>query len=238
VTERKRAEQARDDLFASLSHDLKSPLTVIQGQAQFMRRKLDRNPEPGGDGLKRGLEQINATSRAMATQITDLLEFTRQEMGGTIPAAPFDLSLLARERAGLLQQATEQHWIEVEVPPAGPVTLGDRRQLGSVIDNLLLNAIKYSPDGGTIAIDVTRERNDAGDWAVLAVRDHGIGIPADDLPRIFTSYHRGSNVGRIEGSGVGLAGAQRLVALHGGDIGAESSPAGGATFTVRLPLPH
>lgn len=234
VTERKRAEQARDELLASLSHDLKSPLTVIRGQAQLMRRRLDRNPSP--EHLREGLELIDTTARAMATQITELLEFAQQEMAGTMPAIPLDLGELVRERAALYQQSTERHRIQVETPPDGLVASGNRRQFCRVIDNLLANAIKYSPDGGEIVATVMRERASDADWAVISVTDHGIGIPPEDLARIFNPYQRGSNVGRIEGSGIGLAGAKHVIALHGGTIHAESAPGEGTTIRLRLPI--
>lgn len=234
VTERKRTEQARDELLASLSHDLKSPLTVIQGQAQLLRRRLDRDPDP--QFLARGLEKISASTQSMAVQISELLEFARQEMGSTLPPGPVDLTALVRERLELFGQVTERHTIRVQLLSEGPVAVGDRRQLGRALDNLLNNAIKYSPEGGEITVRVVRERDEAGAWGAISVQDHGIGIPEEDLPRIFDSYRRGSNVGRIEGSGIGLAGVKRLVALHGGTVAVASSLEAGTTFSLRLPV--
>jgi signal transduction histidine kinase len=107
-----------------------------------------------------------------------------------------------------------------------------------VLGNLLGNAVKYSPAGGEVAVRVVRERDAGGRaWAVVAVRDQGIGIPVADLPHVFERYRRGSNVGgRIVGSGVGLAGARQIVEQHGGTIAVASEEGRGSTFSLRLPL--
>jgi PAS domain S-box-containing protein len=234
VTDRKRAEQARDDLLASLSHDLKSPLTVIQGQAQLLRRRLERNPDPAF--IAHGLETISASTKAMAMQISELIEFARQEMAGSMPPGPIGLVDLAHERVGLFDQVSERHVVRLFVPDVALITTADRRQLGRALDNLLNNAIKYSPEGGEIVVRVVREQDESGAWGVISVQDHGIGIPPEDLPRIFESYRRGSNVGRIEGSGIGLAGVKRLLALYGASISATSSAQDGTTFILRFPI--
>ena len=109
-------------------------------------------------------------------------------------------------------------------------------RLEQVFDNLLANAIKYSPLGGDIHISVYQETVDRQGWAVVSVRDDGIGIPAGDLPKLFTWFHRAANVGGIPGSGLGLAGARAIVEQHGGAISVASSEGSGSTFTVRLPL--
>jgi signal transduction histidine kinase len=115
------------------------------------------------------------------------------------------------------------------------VGLWDTMRLARVLGNLLDNAIKYSPAGGTITVALGRDERAEGAWAMLAVRDQGMGIPAADLPHIFERFHRGSNVvGRI--AGIGLATARQIVEQHGGTITVESRPNKGSTFTVRLPL--
>jgi signal transduction histidine kinase len=106
-----------------------------------------------------------------------------------------------------------------------------------VLGNLLSNAIKYSPEGGDISVEVTQEEGPAGAWAVVVVRDQGLGIPAADLPHILERFQRAGNViGRISGSGVGLASARQIVEQHGGTIAVASEERRGSTFTVRLPL--
>jgi signal transduction histidine kinase len=119
--------------------------------------------------------------------------------------------------------------------------------LERVLGNLLSNAIKYSPDGGEIAVTVEVEGRKGGgtegggdgegEWAVLTVRDEGVGIPAGEVPKLFERFFRASNVaGRIAGTGVGLAGARQIVAQHGGTIAVASEEGRGSAFTVRLPL--
>jgi signal transduction histidine kinase len=106
-----------------------------------------------------------------------------------------------------------------------------------VIRNMLDNAIKYSPAGGDIVVRADAEECGDGTWAVLAIQDRGIGIPAADLPFVFDRFHRGGNVaGRIAGSGIGLTGARQIVEQHGGAIAVESREGEGSTFTLRLPL--
>ena len=108
----------------------------------------------------------------------------------------------------------------------------DAARLERVLDNLFANALTYSPAGGDIEVRVTRE----DDAVVIAVRDHGLGVPAADLAHVFAPFHRGSNVGRIEGTGMGLAGARHIVEAHGGTLTVESVEGVGSTFTVRLPF--
>jgi signal transduction histidine kinase len=109
-------------------------------------------------------------------------------------------------------------------------------RLERVLENLLSNAIKYSPEGGSITVAIADEEI-GGPWAVLTVRDQGLGIPAADLPRVFERFQRARNVeGRIGGTGIGLASARQIVEQHGGTIAAESAEGTGSTFTVRLPL--
>jgi len=109
----------------------------------------------------------------------------------------------------------------------------DPWRLERVIDNLLSNAMKFTPSGGDVILRISRD----GDWAVLAVEDTGVGIPAADLPHLFERYWRGSNVtGRIAGSGLGLSGARGIIEQHGGTISVASAEGQGSTFTLRLPL--
>jgi signal transduction histidine kinase len=112
----------------------------------------------------------------------------------------------------------------------------DAGRIERVCDNLISNAIKYSPNGGTIEIRLSKSADDGRDWAVLTVSDSGIGIPRSDLPHIFERYRRAANTAVISGTGIGLAGARQIVEQHGGSITVESLERIGSTFTVRLPL--
>ena len=128
--------------------------------------------------------------------------------------------------------------IPQEADEDGPIVGSlDAARLERVVLNLLTNAVKYSPAGGDVEVTLRAERRSDGNWAELTVRDSGIGIPAEDLPRVFERFYRASNVGEhLRGSGLGLAGARQIVEQHGGEIGVRSEPGAGTTFIVRLPL--
>jgi signal transduction histidine kinase len=134
------------------------------------------------------------------------------------------------------QETTERHQLHVTAPVTELVGDYDLARLERVLANLLSNAIKYSPEGGAIEIFVMEHADEADGWNVVQVRDHGLGIPARDLPHIFARFRRGTNVMRqIGGSGIGLASAQQIVQQHGGTIAVESVEGQGTSVTVRLP---
>jgi signal transduction histidine kinase len=121
----------------------------------------------------------------------------------------------------------------VERFPAGPLPMiGDQKLLFQAFSNLLSNAVKYSPGGGPIEVDAAA----ASEHVIVTIADHGIGIPAGVLDRLFERYHRGSNVSGIVGTGVGLYLVKMMVDLHGGSIAVESREGEGSRFTVRLPI--
>jgi signal transduction histidine kinase len=150
---------------------------------------------------------------------------------------PTDLVALARRVAAEYQQLTERHQIRVRATATAVVGNWDAARLERVVVNLLSNAIKYSPDGGVIDLTVAWDRTASPPWAVLRVRDRGIGIPCTDLPRIFEGFHRAHNaVERASGTGVGLMAVRQIVEQHGGTVAARSREGRGSKFTVRLPL--
>jgi signal transduction histidine kinase len=135
------------------------------------------------------------------------------------------------------QATTERHQLVITTAEPELVGSWDAVRLERVLGNLLSNAIKFSPRGGEISVSVGREDGAGGTWAVLAVSDRGLGIPADEVPHIFEHFHRAANVaGSIPGSGVGLASVRHILEQHGGSIAVVSHEGEGSTFTVRLPL--
>jgi signal transduction histidine kinase len=149
--------------------------------------------------------------------------------------APTDLVNLVTQAVTEVQETTDRHRIELETIPT-LVGEWDAARLERVVRNLLENAVKYSVDDDVIELRLARE-DDGESAAVLTVHDHGIGIPPEDLPRIFDRFQRGSNVvGKIAGTGIGLAGARQIVEQHGGTITVSSEVRRGTTVTVRLPL--
>jgi signal transduction histidine kinase len=176
----------------------------------------------------------------MAGQIDDLEDVARLPLQGTrsLSTGPADLVALARRVAQEQQQTTTRHQVSLQTEVSSLPGVWDEARLDRAIGNLVVNAIKYSPEGGQITISARRERDPLGsDWAVLSVQDEGLGIPRADLPRIFDRFYRGSNVtDQASGTGIGLASARQIIEEHGGTIAVESTEREGSTFTVRLPL--
>jgi K+-sensing histidine kinase KdpD len=232
------AIRAREQLLATVSHDLRNPLAVIRGHAQQMRRRLARSAATDAE-LADGLARIEATTRTMAELIDLFVNAALAHAGRplTLKQQPTDLVGLAREIVSEHRLAAPAAHVRFETAETELVAECDSIQLRRVIHNLLSNAEKYTPDGGEIILAVRREVSSPVESAVLEVRDRGLGIPATERHRVFEPFFRGSNVvGQIAGSGLGLAGAQQIVREHGGNISIESQEDAGTTVTVRLPL--
>jgi PAS domain S-box-containing protein len=237
--EAERAVRERDELIALISHDLKNPLTVIQGQAMLLERRLGRGAALEPEQLGHGLTRIHEAASRMTVQIEELLDVALLRAGRALPLdlQPTDLVVLAGRAAQLAQANTERHTLRLVCAEAQLLCPCDGPRVERGLSNLLSNAVKYSPDGGSITVSLGHERDDTGAWAVIAVSDSGIGIPAADLPRIFERFHRAANAaGQIHGTGLGLASVQRIVEQHGGSIMVRSVEGEGSTFTLRLPL--
>ncbi|HEU0116464.1 MAG TPA: ATP-binding protein [Thermomicrobiales bacterium] len=144
---------------------------------------------------------------------------------------------MAEAAVATQQSATDRHTIALDATVATLVGVWEAARIRRMLDNLLGNAVKYSPNGGPVTATLRRADGPDGAWAELTVADRGVGIPANDLPHIFERFHRGTNVAkRIAGSGIGLSGARQIVEQHGGAIAATSVEGQGSVFTVRLPL--
>lgn len=222
-----------------MSHDLKTPLTAIRGQADILLRQIDRTGEVDINRTRKGLELLRTAAIRMATWIDDLLDTARLDAGRSIELhrQPMDLVALAWQSVAEHQRGTQRHRLRVHTNDASLVGVWDPVRLRRVLDNLLSNAVKYSPDGGDVDVWVGLERSDARSDAVLRVADQGVGIPAADLPHVFERFRRATNVvGRIGGTGIGLHGVCQIVQDHGGRIDVESDEGRGTTFTVHLPL--
>lgn len=233
-----RSIRQRDEFLSAISHDLKTPLTVLRGQAQILQRRAARGALDQ-DALLRGLEQIESRSRTMAKLVEELLDVTRLRAGEELPLDRqiVDLVALVREVIAGQNEATDRHHLVVR-PPERPLTgWWDRMHLQRVVENLVNNATKYSPQGGEIALSLSATTSRQRDYALLTVQDHGIGIAEDDLPQIFEWFYRGKNArdGTI-GTGLGLAGVRQIVQQHGGTITVTSQEGIGSTFCIRLPL--
>ncbi|HYO55210.1 hybrid sensor histidine kinase/response regulator [Archangium sp.] len=223
----------RDEFFAIATHDLKGPLQSILLSTQLLRRQLP--PSAHTPGVEARLEQILRGAQRMGELIDHFLEVTR---GGERPLRrePVDLLVLVRTKMRELGPLVATHPVHLHVTGTDFLGQWDAASLERVLDNLLGNAVKYSPRGGTIDVWLGEESPGPEGWVRLRVQDQGMGIPAADLPHIFERFRRGRNVPPvISGSGVGLASAYRLVALLGGTLAVESEEGKGSTFTMRLP---
>ncbi len=235
-----REQAARDEFLSTMSHDLRNPITALKGRTQVLLRRLDRLPAEERETFARHLESMDATSDKMDRLIGELVEVTRQRM--TQPFAlrrgPVDLIRLVRQVTADGAQGSDRHTITVESDGSTLIGEWDETRLDRVLTNLLANAIKYSPAGGEIVVRLSQEQRPSGAVARIAVQDQGLGIPVVDLPHIFERFFRAGNVTTsIAGSGIGLAGAQQIVAMHGGTLSVESVEGAGSTFIVELPLP-
>jgi signal transduction histidine kinase len=238
----RRAQEAlgvRDQVLETASHDLKTPLAAIRAQAQLLQRRAGRLPPPEGERFATGLVTIAGATARMVAIIDEVVDVAHLRMGQALALErhPTDAVALARRLAAEAQETTDAHEVRVEAAVPALVGAWDAFRLERVLGNLLSNAVKYSPAGGEVTVRVAPEDGADGPWAVLVVRDRGVGVPAADLPRVFERRHRGSNVvGRIRGEGIGLAGAKQIVEQHGGTVAVASAEGEGTTVTVRLPL--
>ena len=237
VSERRRFEQLQEEFLSALAHDLMNPLTTVRGQTQLQRRRIARGEPLDGDRLNAALESIDTASLRMSRLVDELADVMRLRAGSEIDLhrESFDLVALARRAVDDYSRTTERHRIEVIAGVETLIGFWDGPRLERVLGNLLGNAIKYSPAGGEIRLRIAREGIGDAEVAVLSVEDCGVGIPQADLSLIFERFRRAGNVESIAGSGIGLAGAKRIVELHGGTISVTSTEGQGSTFTVRLP---
>jgi PAS domain S-box-containing protein len=238
ITPIKELENQKDSFLAAASHDLKNPLTAIKARAQILHRQAVRLPGREASQLADGLRAIDHTATRLTGMINELLDVARLQMGRPLllDRQQVDLADLARQLAAELQPSSERHELVVDVQTDHTVGAWDRARLERVIANLVSNAIKFSPEGGRVTLLLREELHGDARWAVLEVHDEGIGIPPEDVPRIFERFYRGSNVqGAIEGTGLGLAGASQIVEQHGGRLDVTSHEGQGSVFSLLLP---
>lgn len=238
ITAIKDLERRKDEFLATISHDLKTPLTSIKGLAQLLLRQATRTGTIPAERLLSALASMDGSVAQMAAMIDELLDLSRLQMGRSLELEyePVDLIALAREAVDLAQRSAESHRIVLQTDETELVGDWDRSRLQRVLANLLSNATKYSPEGGEVELRLALDA-DGGGSARLTIRDEGVGIPSQDLPHIFERFYRGANTrGQAAGMGIGLAGARQIVEQHGGTITIASVEDAGTTVTVVLPL--
>lgn len=234
----RQAIRGRDEFLAAAAHDLRTPLTVVSARAQILGRRA-RAGQLDPSGVEDSVQRIERSIETLAHRIEWLTDVARLHAGGPLKLElePVDLASMLENLLADYESANDQHTFSLERSGSVPTVTADADRIRRVIENLLNNAAKYSPDGGEIRIMVDTAEELGQRFVRVAVRDPGIGIPDDELPRLFEPFHRGRNVPRqVAGSGIGLATAHRIVAEHGGRIGVESELGAGSTFIVWLPL--
>jgi len=239
ITPLRDLERQKDEFLAAVSHDLKTPATIIKGRANLLHRALAREDSVPTATVVEGLTSIDESTIQLVRLVDELLDITRWRMGQTIELdlGPADLVKLADRLATEYRNMSPRHTITLEHEVKRLVGDWDEARIERVMANLLSNAVKYSPKGGKIVIRTGRIDRNGEDWAAFSVSDNGIGIPPNELERVFEPYFRGSNVTRsISGTGVGLAGTRHIVEEHAGEIRVDSELGVATTFTVLLPL--
>ncbi|HEX3713639.1 MAG TPA: SpoIIE family protein phosphatase, partial [Trebonia sp.] len=227
-------DRAKTTFFSNISHEFRTPLTLIMGPVQELQRLLAE----AGPQVNEELEAISRNGLRLGKLVNTLLDFSRIEAGRMQASyEPADIAQVTAELASVFRSAIDRAGLAFEVdcqPLPEPVYL-DRGMWEKVVLNLLSNALKFTFDG-SVRIAV---RGD-GDGTVVTVADTGIGVPEQEMPRLFERFHRieNSRSRSNEGSGIGLALVQELIQLHGGTITAASTEGAGTEFTIRLPFGH
>jgi signal transduction histidine kinase len=232
IREARQAERMRSEVMAILSHELRLPLTAIQGYTSAL---LLDEVEWDDEKRKEFLNLIDEESHNMQSMLKDILDSSLIDVEQLIiEPQPLRIQNLAREVASEIQLRTDLHNIIVDFPSDFPIVEADPRWIKQVFRNVLDNAIKYSPDGGLIVMRGEVRTCDV----VIIVADQGIGISPEDLIPLFEKYFRVKSAANlhISGTGLGLPIARAIVELHGGRIWAESKHGEGTTIYFSLPL--
>ncbi len=233
------AVRQRDQMFSLISHDMKTPLSSIQGYTYLLQQRLVKANLPDKERLMRGLSNIATTTTRVAGQVEELLDLATLQAGQTLSlhAQDIDVIPLVQRVVDACQHLSTWHTLRSETTEEHLVCTIDELRVERVLGNLMTNAIKYSPDGGDVRIQIRREWHNNKQWAAISVIDQGMGIPEDELPTIFDAFRRSSKSSSdVNGAGLGLASVQQIMRQHGGSITVESEEGVGSTFTIWLPI--
>jgi PAS domain S-box-containing protein len=233
VSHLKALDRMKTRFITNISHELRTPVTTIKLCAHLMRKRPDRQQEfldllmQEAEHLARVVQTILGISRMDAGRLE--MEPCPTALKELVKTSVANKQVLAQDR-GL---ALEHHLVE-----PGPVALVDPDRMAQVLDNLISNAIQYTPEGGKVAVSTGTQKAEGRIWATVTVSDTGIGIPAEELPHIFDRFFRGDEPRsrQISGTGLGLSIAKEITELHGGRVTVDSEPGVGSTFTAWLPV--
>jgi signal transduction histidine kinase len=233
ITDQKREEELQNTFVSVISHELKTPVSIIKGYAGTLGREDATWSE---ETLREGLHVIEAEADRLAHQIQDLLDVSRLQTGWIrLEMTDWSLPMLAQEVVRSFATQTDDRFVfELRFPDDLPPVHADYERVRMVLTNLMGNAVKYSPEGGTIRIGGRAE----GDIAIVYVSDQGIGIAPEEQERIFERFYRVDNRLRrtTQGTGLGLYLARVIIEAHGGTISVISQVGRGSRFVLTLPL--
>jgi PAS domain S-box-containing protein len=233
ITDQKREEERQNTFISVISHELRTPVSIIKGYASTLRRD---DASFSAEQYRDGLQVVEEEADRLARQIQDLLDVSRIAAGGMrLDLSEWELRPLAEEVvAGFAAQTDGGFEFQLRVEERMPPVRADYERARMVLTNLVSNAVKYSPQGGVIRIGARAE----GDYAIVYVSDQGIGIPPEDQERIFERFYRVDNRLRrtTQGAGLGLYLARSIVEAHGGRMWVESQVGKGSRFFFTLPL--
>jgi signal transduction histidine kinase len=226
------ALRARAEFLSAATHDLRVPLTTTMGRAHMVQLSLQAQDSVDETWLCRQMDALCAAGKRMLAAVDEMNDVAGLQMGRALDLdlEPVDVGMVLYTVA---DDAIIQHRsrvVDVEAP-VGAVVMGDRVRLERVMHNVVGNALKYSAACTPVCVEVTQD--DA--WVTATVRDRGVGIPADDVPHVFTLFYRASTARGVPGRGIGLAGARTIVKQHGGQITLQSTVGEGTTVTITLP---
>lgn len=225
----RRLEKAKSEFVSVVSHEIRTPLTSIHGFSEILATK-DLEPKKRQEFYR----IIQGESERLSRLITNLLNLSRIEAGLELNRELVDIPRLVLEDVEFFQTQAASHRLQYLGSRQVPMVYADPERLHQVMKNLLSNAIKYSPDGGPVEVTTEVE----GKYVAISVKDQGIGIPPEELPRIFERFSRVEREEAlgISGTGLGLAIVKHLIELHGGKVTVQSEEGRGSTFTVYLPI--
>ncbi|MFM2072867.1 MAG: two-component histidine kinase PhoR [Actinomycetota bacterium] len=229
ISERARLDAVRTDFVANISHELKTPVGALAVLAEAIA------DEPDIDVVQRLAGKMVDEAHRAATIIDDLLELSRIELGGRAVSDPVQADSVLRDAVIRSLAAAEQRSIHIDLDePASLEVLGDRRQLVSALSNLIDNAVKYSEPGGDVHVGAALVDGRVN----FVISDHGVGIPARDLDRIFERFYRVDRARSRDtgGTGLGLAIVRHVATNHEGEVQVQSVEGEGSTFTLRIPV--
>jgi signal transduction histidine kinase len=229
VRAREEVTRLKEDFLSAAAHDLKTPLTTLVAQAQLLERRAVRAPAAPAD--VEGIRRLVREAQRLKTLVLELLDAARAEQGRLVGQRE-DVDLVALVQEICARHTSPRHPCIVD-GPRSVAGVYDPVRIMQLVENLVENAVKYSPEGGAVRVKVWREDG----YNNLTVTDSGIGIPSEDLPHIFERFHRGTNVDdrRFAGMGLGLFICRGIAEQHGGRIWVTRAPGGGSTFHVALP---